>query len=219
MKDIVLLISLIFIFSCQKENKSKLVAPKMIHDSSVISKDKEVKRSDEEILKIQKEEEKERSQIVRKYTLSKKGNGFEYKVFCEEEKSGMINFKKVNILKSGKLFQQLKIDKDSTFVYHDNEVNFSYDEDWNFDGYNDFKLINWAGMVDRSYYLWLYDKDSGKYKFSPSFSKIINPIANKKNKEITSSYHAGPVTYYYFAYEFKNGKFIQTKAEVEGEDY
>ncbi|MCI3938492.1 hypothetical protein MQX03_14910 [Chryseobacterium aahli] len=219
MKNIVLLIGLLLIFSCKKEKKPKLAVPKMKQDSSVISKNKEVKLSDEEILKIQKEEEKERSQIVRKYTLLKKENGFEYKVFCEEQKSGMTNFTKVNILKSGKLFQQLKIDKDSTFVYHDNEVNFSCDEDWNFDGYNDFKLINWTGMVDQSYYLWLYDKDSGKYKFSPSFSKIINPIANKKNKEITSSYHAGPVTYYYFTYEFKNGKFVQTKAEVEGEDY
>ena len=131
----------------------------------------------------------------------------------------MINFTKANILKSGKLFQQLKIDKDSTFVYHDNEVNFSCDEDWDFDGYNDFKLINWAGMVDQSYYLWLYDKDSGKYKFSPSFGKIINPVAHKKSKEITSSYHTGPVTYYYFTYQFKKGKFVQTKSEVEGEDY
>lgn len=219
MKNIVVLICLLLIFSCKKEENPKLVVPKMIQDSPVISKDKEIKRSDEEILKIQKEEEKERSQIVRKYTLSKKGNGFEYKVFCEEEKSGMINFTKVNILKSGKLFQQLKIDKDSTLVYHDYEVNFSCDEDWNFDGYNDFKLINRVGMVDQSYYLWLYDKKSRKYKFSPSFSKIINPVANKKTKEITSSYHTGPVTYYYFTYEFKNGKFVQTKSEVEGEDY
>lgn len=217
MKNIILLIGLFFIFSCQKEKKSKLVVPKIIQDSSLISKNKEDKLSDEEILKIQKEEEKERSQIVRKYTLSKKGNGFEYKVFCEEEKSGMINFTKVNILKSGKLFQQLKIDKDSTLVFHDYEVDFSCNEDWNFDAYNDFKLINRVGMVDQSYYLWLYDKNSGKYKFSPSFSKIINPVANKKSKEITSSYHAGPVTYYYFTYEFKKGKFVQTKAEVEGE--
>ncbi|MDQ8142685.1 hypothetical protein [Chryseobacterium sp. CFS15] len=219
MKNIFILIVLFLVFSCEKENKSKLIAPKMVHDSSVISTNKEVKLSNEEILKIQKEEEKERSQIVRKYTLSQKGNGFEYKVFCEEEKSGMINFTKVNILKLGKLFQQLKIDKDSTLVFHDYEVDFSCNEDWNFDGYNDFKLINRVGMVDQSYYLWLYDEKSRKYKLSPSFSKIINPVANKKNKEITSSYHAGPVTYYYFTYEFENGKFVQTKAEVEGEDY
>ncbi|UFH31351.1 hypothetical protein LNP04_15465 [Chryseobacterium sp. C-71] len=217
MKNIFFLIVLLLIFSCKKENKSKFVAPKMPQDSSVISKEKEVKLTDEEILKIQEEEEKERSQIVRKYTLSKKGNGFEYKVFCEEEKSGMINFTKVNVLKSGKLFQQLKIDKDSTIVFHDYEVDFSSDEDWNFDGYNDFKLIKWVGMVDQSYYLWLYDKKSGKYKFSPSFGEIINPVAHKKSKEITSSYHAGPSTYYYSPYQFKKGKYIQTHSEVEGE--
>lgn len=217
MKKIFFLIVLLLIFSCKKENKSKFVAPKTAQDSSVISNEKEVKMTDEEILKIQQEEEKERSQIIRKYTVSKKGNGFEYKVFCEEEKSGMINFTKVNILKSGKLFQQLKIDKDSTIVFHDYEVDFSCNEDWNFDGFNDFKLVKWTGMVDRSYYLWLYDKTSGKYKLSPSFGKIINPVVDKKNKEITSSYHAGPTTYYYSIYKFKKGKFVQTHSEVEGE--
>lgn len=217
MKNIFFLIVLFFIFSCEKENRSKFIAPKMVQDPSVISKDKEVKLTNEEILKIQQEEEKERSQIIREYTLSKKGNGFEYKVFCQEKKSGMINFSKVDVLRSGKLFQQLEINKDSTFVYHDYEVNFSCEDDWNFDGYNDLTLINWVGMVDQSYYLWLYDKKSGKYKFSPSFSKIINPVADKKNKEITSSYHAGPVTYYYSVYQFKKGKYMQTYSDVKGE--
>lgn len=215
MKNIFFLIVLFLFFSCEKENKSKFISPKIIQDS-VISKDKEVKLTNEEILKIQQEEDKERSQIVRKYILSKKGNGFEYKIFCEEEKSGMINFSKVNIFKSGKFFQQLKIDKDSTFVYHDYEVDFSCDEDWNFDGYNDFTLINWVGMVDQSYYLWLYDKNSKKYKFSPSFGKIKNPVADKKNKQITSSYHIGS-TYYLEIYKFKKGKYLQTYSEVKGE--
>ena len=129
----------------------------------------------------------------------------------------MIGFRKIKIFKDGKFLQKIDIPKDSAQIYYDYEFDFSANEDWNFDAYNDFKLINRVGMVDQSYYLWLYDKNSGKYKFSPSFSKIINPVANKKSKEITSSYHAGPVTYYYFTYEFKKGKFVQTKAEVEGE--
>lgn len=216
MKNIFFLIVLFLIFSCEKENKSKLIAPKIIQDSSVISKNKEVKLTDEEILKIQQEEEKERSEIVKKYTLSKKSNGFEYNVFCEEQKDGMINFSKVDVLRSGKLFQQLEINKDSTFVYHDYEVDFSCEDDWNFDGYNDFTLINWVGMVDQSYYLWLYDKKSGKYKFSPSFSKIKNPSTNKKKREITSSYHIGS-TYYFEIYKFKNGKYVQTFADIDGE--
>lgn len=216
MKNIFFLIVLFLIFSCKKENKSKFIAPKIIQDSSVISKNKEVKLTDEEILKIQQEEEKERSQIIREYTLSKKGNGFEYKVFCQEKKSGMINFSKVDVLKSGKLFQQLEINKDSTFVYHDYEVSFSCEDDWNFDGYNDFTLVNWVGMVDQSYYLWLYDKKSGKYKFSPSFGKIKNPGADKKKREITSSYHIGS-TYYFEIYKFKNGKYVQIFADIDGE--
>ncbi|KQS91346.1 hypothetical protein [Chryseobacterium sp. Leaf394] len=218
MKNTVLLIALLLIFSCQKDEKSKTVEPVIKIDSREIAKEKIVKLSDEEILKIQEEEEIKRSQIVRKYTVSKKGNGFEYKVFCEEQKSGLINFPKIEVLKSGKLFQKLETEKDSTLVLHDYEVSFSCDEDWNFDGSKDFKLIKWVGMVDQSYYLWLFDEKSGKYIFSPSFSKIINPVANLKSKEITSSYHAGPTTFYYSTYQFKKGKFIKTHFEVEGEE-
>lgn len=217
MKFSVAVFVFLFVFSCQKNEKPKLDPPTMVQDSPVIVKDKIVKLSDQEILKIQEQEEKERSQIVRKYTVSKKGNGFEYIVFCEEQKSGMINFPKVEILKSGKLFQKLT-DIDSTLVLHDYEVSFSCDEDWNFDGYKDFTLIKWVGMVDQSYHLWLFDEKSGKYIFSPSFSKIINPVLDKKSREITSSYHAGPTTYYYSTYQFKKGKFVRTHFEVEGEE-
>lgn len=217
MKSSVLLLFLLLVFSCKKGEKPEVTMPKIKYDSSKTLKSKVAELSDEEIIRLQKEREKDLSQVTREYTLSKKRDGFEYKVFCEEHKDGMINFTKVNVLKSGKLFQQLKINKDSTFVYHDYEVNFSCDEDWNFDGYNDFKLINWVGMADQSYYLWLYDKSSGKYKFSSSFSKIINPVSDKKNKEITSSYHAGPETYYYSIYKFKNGKYVQTYSEVDEE--
>ncbi|MBD8082456.1 XAC2610-related protein [Chryseobacterium caseinilyticum] len=218
MKFSVAVIVFLSVFSCQKNEKPKLDPPTMVQDSPVIAKDKIVKLSDQEILKIQEKEEKERSQIVRKYTVSKKGNGFEYKVFCEEQKSGLINFPKIEVLKSGKLFQKLETDKDSTLVLHDYEVSFSCDEDWNFDGHKDFTLIKWVGMVDQSYYLWLFDEKSGKYIFSPSFSKIINPVANLKSKEITSSYHAGPTTFYYSTYQFKKGKFVRTHFEVEGEE-
>jgi len=217
MKITVLLIVLLLIFSCQKDEKSKTFASVIRTDSPATSKDKAVKLSDEEIVKIQREEEKERSQIVRKYIVSKKGNGFEYKVFCEEQKSGMINFPKIEVLKKGKLFQKLEIDKDSTLVLHDDEVSFSCEEDWNFDGYKDFTLIKWVGMADQSYYLWLFDRKLGKYKLSPSFGKIINPVADKKSKGITSSYHAGPTTYYYSTYQFKKGSFVKTHFEVEGE--
>ena len=220
MKGTILLMISLLAFSCKKEGKLKPVVSEIKQDSSIITKDKQpekVELSDEEILKIQKEEEKKMSEIVRKYTLQKNGNGFEYQVFCEEQKNGMINFRKVNILKSGKLLQQLKVEKDSTFVYHDYEVDFSCDEDWNFDGFKDFKLINWVGMVDQSYYLWLFDKSSGKYKLAPSFGKIINPVADQNKKEITSGYHTGP-TNYYFIYKWNKGRFIQTYAQVDGDE-
>lgn len=199
---------LLLIFSCKKEEILNI--PKEVQDSSVVNNQKENVLSDEEILKLQKEEEAKMSEIVRKYTLQKSGNGFDYKVFCEEQKNGMINFRKINILKSGKLIQQLKVDKDSTYIYHDYEVDFSCNEDWNFDGFKDFKLIQRVGMVDQQYYLWIFDNVSGRYKFSPSFVKIMNPVLDKNKKEITSSYHIGPTDFYYEIYKWKNNKYVMT---------
>ncbi|MFC3160926.1 XAC2610-related protein [Chryseobacterium arachidis] len=194
---------------------------KPTQDSPVVIRDNqpEKKLSDEEILKIQQEEEKERSQIVNKYIIEKANNNFKYKIYCEEQKNKVVNFRKIKILKSGKLIQEIKIPKDSAFIFHDNEFDFSSHEDWNFDGHQDIKLIKFVGMVNAEYYLWIYNNKSKKYDFCQSFSSILSPVINKGSKEIISKYHVGPTEYHFETYKYKNGKFIKTSEEVEGGDY
>lgn len=178
-----------------------------------------LEQSDEEIIKEQEKQDREREQIVKKYTIDKKGNGLVYQIFCEEQKNGIVNFRKIKILKSGQLIQKINIQKDSAYVYNKNEIDFSNDTDWNFDGNNDIVLINWHGMVDTTYYLWLYDKNSGKYNLCPSFSEIMNPGLDKKKKEIVSEYHVGPTEFHYKKYQWKKGKYVLTDSKVEGGEY
>lgn len=217
--------------SCKKETEkttnlnitkpnSQIPSDSIGDPADSIKQDKtRTEQSDEEIKKEQEKQNREREQIVKKYTIDKKGNGLVYQIFCEVQKDGIINFRKIKISKSGKLIQKINLPKDSSYVYNDYEIDFASDKDWNFDKKNDIVLINWHGMVDRTYYLWLYDKNSGKYNFCPSFSKIMNPGLDQKKKEIVSEYHIGPTEFHYEKYQWKKGKYVLTHSEVEGGDY
>jgi hypothetical protein len=220
MKYFVPFLCFLVIFSCEKGKKPKMVAPPIAkQDSSIAIKDIEPKLSDEEILKQEKEREKELSKVVSKYTVEEKYKDFKYKIYCEKEKSEVIGFRKIKIFKDGKFLQKIDIPKDSAQIYYDYEFDFSANEDWNFDGLPDMKLLKFHGMVDAEFYLWLYNNKTKKYDFCPSFGKIVNPVVDKKNKQITSSYHAGPVTYYYFGYKFINGKYVEAWSDVKGDDF
>ena len=217
--------------SCKKEtdetknlnpDKSNLQMPSIRKGNSADSinyNETSTKKSDEEILKEQEKREKESEKIIKKFKIDKKGNGFVYQIFCEEQKSNLINFRKIKILKSGQLIQTIPIAKDSAYVYNVDEIDFASDKDWNFDGNNDIMLVNWHGMVDATYYLWLFDENSGKYVFCPSFSKIKTPGLDKEKKEIVSEYHIGPSHFYYEKYKWRNGKFVMTYSKSEGEEF
>ena len=191
--------------SCEKKAKTttNFYTAQIFSDSignladSINYNETSTKKSDEEILKEQEKREKELEKIIKKFKIDKKGNGFVYQIFCEEQKSNLINFRKIKILKSGQLIQTIPIAKDSAYVYNVDEIDFASDKDWNFDGNNDIMLVNWHGMVDATYYLWLFDENSGKYVFCPSFSKIKTPGLDKEKKEIVSEYHIGPSHFYY----------------------
>jgi len=229
--SLLLLIILFGLQSCEK--KTEIITnvdtakpkPQISTDSmgnpadSLKKSETNIGQNNQKIKKEQERQNREREQIVKKYTIDKKGNGLNYQIFCEEQKNGIVNFRKIKILKSGQLIQKINLPKDSAYVYHDDEIDFSSDEDWNFDGNNDIVLINWHGMVDSKYYLWIYDKNSGKYDFCPSFSKIMSPALDQKKKEIVSEYHIGPTEFHYEKYQWKKGKYVLTHSKVEGGEY
>lgn len=209
MKNLILLSFIpLLLFNCKRSETKKTDIPEMARDSAVVIVDTLPRKSDAEILKEQAEFEKESSKIVNKFTEKRTANGFVYELFCEEEKSGMINFQFIEVFKNNKLIQKIKVD--SVLVYHRNEVMFEVDKDVNFDGENDIQLVNWVGMhaTDISYSFYIYDKNISKYIHNPFLDDITNLNIDYKNKTIVSQYFTRVVDQNEEIYKWKNKKLI-----------
>lgn len=207
MKNLILILFFgVLIFNCKKSETIQTDISEMVQDSTVENLGRDPQKSDAEILQEQADAENESSKIVNKFTEKRTANGFVYKLYCEEEKSGMINFQVIEVFKNNKLIQKIKVD--SVLVYHRNEVLFEVDKDVNFDGKNDIQLVNWVGMhaTDISYSFYIYDKNISKYKHDPSLDDITNLVINKINKTIVSQYFIGPVNQNEEIYKWKKGK-------------
>lgn len=206
----------LLLFSCKKEES------KISHTSNEISQDTIEKKKisqdvDSSQIRQQEEEEKEwklhEKEIERieegkknNFIYHKNSNGYLLKLFCSEEHSGIVNFKKVEILKNSRLIQKIKVD--SAYVYEKNQIEIGINNDANFDGYKDLQLINWIGMHDGTYHFWIYNPKTKKFLFNKSLSKIMNPGFDKSKKEITSGYHIGPVPNSEDVYIWENDKAV-----------
>ena len=207
MKNLILILFFgVLIFNCKKSETIQTDISEMVQDSTVENLGRDPQKSDAEILQEQADAENESSKIVNKFTEKRTANGFVYKLYCEEEKSGMINFQVIEVFKNNKLIQKIKVD--SVLVYHRNEVLFEVDKDVNFDGKNDIQLVNWVGMHDATYNFYLYSKSSDKYVHFPQLSKIRNIEIDKENKMISSAYHDGPTDNSFDNYIWKKGKLV-----------
>ena len=151
--------------SCKKDNlnenndikdsaTAKIYIVDTLKENKIIDSEK-LKKQEEQDRKEWLHHEKEISRIVKRYIIEKKSNDFIFKLFCEEQKNEIVNFKKIEVYKSNKLVQKLKTD--SAYVYNKDEIYFELKEDVNFDGHKDLQLVNWVGMHDETYNFWLYE--------------------------------------------------------------
>ncbi|GEM_PF-1473873 len=152
------------------------------------------------------------------FSQSLKGNGFTYTLKGLESPDGEISFKSISILNKNKLYQKIRVDTIS--VLNEREVIFNIDNDANFDGYNDIELINQAGNYTSSSSFWLYNQKSRKYDHYKPLDTIQNIRFDRKRKEITSSYHIGPVNTYSKTYQWEKGKLLMMSAHIieEGDE-
>ncbi|KMQ60525.1 hypothetical protein ACM40_12170 [Chryseobacterium sp. BLS98] len=152
------------------------------------------------------------------FSQSLKGNGFTYTLKGLESPDGEISFKSISILNKNKLYQKIRVDTIS--VLNEREVIFNIDNDANFDGYNDIELINQAGNYTSSSSFWLYNQKSRKYNHYKPLDTIQNIGFDRKRKEITSSYHIGPVNTYSKTYQWEKGKLLMMSAHIieEGDE-
>lgn len=152
------------------------------------------------------------------FSQSLKGNGFTYTLKGLESPDGEISFKSISILNKNKLYQKIRVDTIS--VLNEREVIFNIDNDANFDGYNDIELINQAGNYTSSSSFWLYNQKSRKYDHYKPLDTIQNIGFDRERKEITSSYHIGPVNTYSKTYQWEKGKLLMMSAHIieEGDE-
>ena len=73
--------------------------------------------------------------------------------------------------------------------------------DFNFDGYEDFSVLNWVSINRQlSYDFYLFSANTGKYLFNQQLTDLINPYFDSSTKTIHSCWNIG-------AYEFGHALF------------
>lgn len=73
--------------------------------------------------------------------------------------------------------------------------------DFNFDGYEDFSILNWVSINRQvSYDFYLFSVRTGKYLFNQQLTDLINPFFDSNTKTIHSCWNIG-------AYEFGHALF------------
>ena len=207
MKNLLLILFFgVLLFNCKRSETKKTDIPEMPRDSAVANVNKEPQRTDEELQKEREEYLKDREEIVEKFVKIREGNGFTYRLFCEQQRDSTISFKSIQILKGRKIVQNIKVD--TLYVYNKAQIYFEINDDVNFDEENDIQLVNWVGMhaTDITFSFYIYDKNISKYKHDSSLDDITNLEINKKNKTIVSQYFIGPVNQNEEIYKWKKGK-------------
>ncbi len=160
------------------------------------------------------EEEPEDTTTV-SFSKTLTGNGYSYTLKGRQNINDGINFKSIDIFHQKKLHQRIIFDTVS--VLNESEAYFNVSQDVNFDGFKDLEVINQVGNYWSSSSFWLYNKKTKKYDYYKPMDTIVNPVVDKKNKTITSTYHVDPVNYYYKVYEWKHKKLTMTHYQ-EDED-
>lgn len=211
MKNIVLLIVLVLVFSCEKkklDNISKSDSINVAIDSAAVSIDsfniKNLKQNE-----VSYEEPKDGF-----YSTVFVNEDLKAKVYYER-KDGTVSYYKIIIFKNNKKIQVINEKPESSF-YNEDYINLTF-EDANFDGKKDFLITKFVGMNFHEKYLYLYvDEIFVKKK---NFDKITSPFIDSINKEIVSEYRVGPLEKHTEIYKWKKGKLFQTYSNVEGDNY
>ncbi len=117
-----------------------------------------------------------------------------------------VNSIKVTRLKDHKLIQ--KIIPDDNYITRGNEELIF--DDFNFDGYPDFKLFAFeAKHAQTGYLFYLFDPKKEKYVFSKQITELLGDASlDKKNKTISNTYREMSGHYKQVVYGFIQGKLV-----------
>jgi hypothetical protein len=94
-------------------------------------------------------------------------------------------------------------------------------EDLNFDGFLDVMCLrSWGVTGNESYSIWLFNPSTRQFEPSVALSALVNPKANAKTHEITSSSVGGMAAHIYerATYKWRAGHLVLLSSEHQGWD-
>jgi hypothetical protein len=151
------------------------------------------------------------------YQISKKSNPSlpVFKFVLSGIYDGMdYNAKNIKITKNNgtKLVQSILI-KEARY-FEKNNIKL---EDMNFDGYLDFRLVQFSTAGPNTpYHYYIWNIKQAKFVYNPTMSELLTSATfDKKSKTITTSNKDGPGTFYTEKFRFQNGKLVKFYYEVE----
>jgi hypothetical protein len=119
--------------------------------------------------------------------------------------------------KSGNKIQTI-ICKENNYFCTDTEKPGFVTEDMNFDGEEDFRLMQFLPAGPNiPYYYWLYNAKTGRFEPNTQLEDITSPVFDKRSKRIASEWRNGAAESGKTLYEYRKG--IPTAVEERSMDY
>jgi hypothetical protein len=89
-------------------------------------------------------------------------------------------------------------------------------EDMNFDGYNDFRLLNWISTnLQKGYWYWFYDTTTRQFLADTLLEEMWNPFFDPVQKTIHAWWRVGFTNYGHALYKWHEGKLLLLVREEE----
>lgn len=111
-------------------------------------------------------------------------------------------------LSSGKQLQNILIDDNSLACNMPPDEVF-ITEDINFDGWNDFRLLQFMPAAPNlPYYFWIFNSKKGSFERDTTLENITSPSFDSKLKIIQSAWRDGCCTHGTDTYSYINGKIV-----------
>ncbi|WP_395065564.1 XAC2610-related protein [Flavobacterium sp.] len=198
MQKILIIVLIITLYSCRHETKktTKIEAISVKKDSIEEEIDAENKINDSV------------------YCLKKSNNeGYFYMYYSKDENEN-ISFDSIKIEnKFDKKIQKIKFKKD--YFLSSWQADFWLEDDVNFDGFKDLKIINYNGLYNTQYSFWIYKNKDHIYKHAFALDSIYNPGFDATKKEIYSEWRVALESFHYETYFWKNNKLILKEERIE----
>lgn len=148
------------------------------------------------------------------YVIKKQNTESLFCMFYSKNRKNIVSFDSIIVEnKFNKKTQKIKFKKD--YFISSWQADFSVNEDINFDGFNDIRIINYNGEYNSSYSFWLYKNRDHNYIHAYALDSIYNPIFDHKKKEIYSEWRVAFDEYHFEKYFWKNNNLILKEKHIQ----